>query len=160
MNRIVRRERITRRSVLLFLAPILLTPHTCNSEGPNSAPAATQSNKSSAQKPQVFELRIYHAAPGKMDALNKRFRDHTLRLFNKYGIKSIGYWIAEGEKGGQSLYYIIAYPDRESREKMLVNGIAVDPEFRKVVEESEMDGELTTKIESLILNPTDYSPLK
>jgi hypothetical protein len=93
-----------------------------------------------------------------MDALNKRFRDHTLRLFEKHGIKSIGYWIAEGDD--DRLYYMVAYPDRESREKMLVNGIAVDPEFRKVVEESEVDGKLTVKTESLILNPTDYSPLK
>lgn len=121
-------------------------------------------NKSSdavkATSPQIFELRIYTAAPGKMELLHKRFRDHTLRLFEKHGIKSIGYWTDAENPKAERLYYLIAYPDRESREKMLVKGIAVDPEFRKIVAESEKDGKLTNGIESVILSPTDYSPLQ
>jgi hypothetical protein len=109
---------------------------------------------------QFFELRIYTAAPGKMDALNKRFREHTLRLFEKHGIKSIGYWTAVDEQHQGKLYYVIAYPDRASREKMLMNGIAKDPEFQKVVAESEVDGKLTEGIESVLMLATDYSPIK
>ncbi len=107
-----------------------------------------------------YELRIYTAAPGKMDALNKRFREHTLRLFEKHGIKSIAYWSAVDEKHQGKLYYVIAYPDQASREQMLVKGIAKDPEFAKAVAESEKDGKLTTEIESVLMTPTDYSPLK
>jgi NIPSNAP len=109
---------------------------------------------------QFFELRVYTAAPGKMDALNRRFREHSLKFFEKHGIKSVGYWTAVDEQHRGRLYYVIAYPDRESRERMLVNGIAKDPEFLKVVAESEKDGKLTDGIESVLMTPTDYSPLK
>jgi len=93
-----------------------------------------------------------------MDTLHERFREHTLRLFAKHGIKSVGYWTAVDDKHQDRLYYIVAYPDKESRAKMLVNGIAKDPEFLKVVAESEKDGKLTIQIESVLLTPTDYSP--
>ena len=61
----------------------------------------------------VFEMRTYHASPGKLDALHKRFRDHTLRLFEKHGITSIAYWTPiEGQKGhGEVLVFVLAYPD-------------------------------------------------
>src|SRR5690242_9406714 len=75
---------------------------------------------------QLFELRIYTAAPGKMDALNKRFRDLTLGMFEKHGIKSVGYWTGVDEAQRGKLYYLVAYPDRDAREKRLVNGIAKD----------------------------------
>ncbi|HEX8911760.1 MAG TPA: NIPSNAP family protein [Humisphaera sp.] len=108
----------------------------------------------------LYELRIYTAAPGKLEALNRRFRDHTLRLFERHGITNVGYWV--GTEPGQTdkLYYVIAYPDPAARERMLVNGIAKDPEFLKAVAESERDGKLTSKVESVLLDPTDYSPLK
>jgi hypothetical protein len=109
--------------------------------------------------PQLYELRIYTAAPGKMDALHGRFRDHTLRLFEKHGIKSVGYWTGV-DQGREKLYYVVAYPDREARERRLVNGIATDPEFLKAVAESEKGGKLTTGSESLLLAPTDYSPIR
>jgi hypothetical protein len=110
--------------------------------------------------PQFFELRIYTAAPGKMDALNKRFRDHTLRLFEKHGIKSVGYWTGVDDGQREKLYYLVAYPDREAREQRLVNGIAKDPEFLKAVAESEQGGKLTSSVESVLLAPTDYSPMR
>ncbi len=108
--------------------------------------------------PRVFELRIYKAAPGKMESLHQRFRQHTLKLFKKHGIESVGYWTSEAEP--DRLYYLVAYPDRASRERRLTNGVAKDPEFHKVVADSEKDGKLTAEIESVILNPTDYSALK
>jgi hypothetical protein len=122
------------------------------------ASSEIQTEAIAEQPAQLFELRIYTAAPGKMESLHQRFRDHTLRIFEKHGIKSIGYWTSESEP--DRLYYVVAYPDRESREQRLVNGIAKDPEFLKVVAESEKDGKLTTSIESVILTPTEYSPMK
>ena len=126
----------------------------------NAQPAIDQATPAGAEVSPVFELRIYTAAPGKMDALDKRFRDHTLRLFEKHGIKSVGYWTAVDEEHQGRFYYIIAYPDHASREAMLLKGIAKDPEFLQAVAESEKDGELTTATESVILIPKDYSPLK
>lgn len=110
--------------------------------------------------PQLYELRVYTAAPGKLDALHARFRDHTLRLLEKHGIRNVGYWT--GVDGGQrdTLYYLVAYPDREARERGLVNGIAKDPEFLKAVAESEKGGKLTAGAESVLLAPTDYSPMR
>ena len=109
---------------------------------------------------QLYELRIYTAAPGKMDALNTRFRDHTLRLFAKHGIKSVGYWTGIDDGQRDKLYYLVAYPDREARERRLMGGIARDPEFLKAVAESERGGKLTSGTESVLLAPTDYSPMR
>ena len=109
---------------------------------------------------QFYELRIYTAAPGKMDALHARFRDHTLRLFQKHGIRNVGYWTGVDEGQREKLYYVVAYPDREARERRLVNGIAKDPEFLKAVAESEKGGKLTAGTESVLLAPADYSPMQ
>jgi len=110
--------------------------------------------------PQLYELRIYTAAPGKADALHARFRDHTLRLFEKHGIKSVGYWTGIDDARRDTLYYLVAYPDRAARDGRLVNGIAKDPEFLKAVAESEKNGKLTAGVESILLAPTDYSPVR
>src|SRR5260221_9724428 len=88
---------------------------------------------------ELFELRIYTAAPGKMEALHKRFREHTLKFFEKHGIRNVAYWTAIDEKHRERLYYIVAYPDQESREKRLVNGLAKDPEVLKLDPQSEKD---------------------
>ncbi len=134
-------------------------PQHSSAEDPPQVASKTADAKAD-QTPQLFELRIYTAAPGKMEALHKRFRDHTLRLFEKHGIKSIGYWTAADEQKQERLYYIVAYPDRASRQKMLIKGIAADPEFHQAVAESDKDGKLTTEIESVLLTPTEYSALK
>ena len=110
--------------------------------------------------PQLYELRIYTAAPGKTDALHTRFRDHTLRLFEKHGIRNVGSWTGADEAQREKLYYVVAYPDREARERSLVNGIAKDPEFLKAVAESEKGGKLTANTESILLVPTKYSPMR
>ena len=64
----------------------------------------------------LYELRIYTAAPGKLDALHARFRDDTLRLFEKHGIRNVGYWTGADEGRRERLYYLVAYPDRQARE--------------------------------------------
>jgi hypothetical protein len=123
-------------------------------------PGSTSAVAAETAAPQLYELRIYTTAPGKMDALHTRFRDHTLRLFEKHGIKSVGYWTGVDEGQREKLYYVVAYPNREAREQRLVNGIAKDPEFLKAVAESEKGGKLTSGIESVLLTPTSYSPMR
>lgn len=111
-------------------------------------------------KERFFEMRTYIAAPGKLDALNARFRNHTNKLFTKHGMELVGYWTpTDGPAAQNTLVYILAYPDRDTREKSW-KAFLDDPEWKKVKAESEKDGALVEKIESVFLRPTDYSPIK
>lgn len=106
--------------------------------------------------PRVFEMRTYYAAPGKLDALNARFRDHTVKLFEKHGITNIGYFVPVDNKDN-ALIYFLAYPSKEAREKSW-KAFAADPAWQKARAESEKDGKLLTKVEAKFLKATDYSP--
>jgi hypothetical protein len=108
----------------------------------------------------VFEIRTYTAKEGKLDALSARFRDHTIKLFEKHGIESIGYWIpADEPRSKNTLIYIVAHPSREVA-KQHWDEFQADPEWQKVKAESEANSKLVTKIESVFVDPTDYSPLR
>jgi hypothetical protein len=109
----------------------------------------------------VFELRTYTAAPGKIDALNARFRDHTNKLFEKHGMTIIGFWMPiKQTEGEEKLIYILAYPSKEAADKSW-KAFREDPEWQKVVKETEKNGRLLAKPpESVYMTPTDYSPIK
>lgn len=108
----------------------------------------------------TFELRTYTPAPGKLDDLLSRFRDHTLKLFTKHGMTHIGYWVTQEKDGGQpKLVYILAHPS-EAEGKKHFDEFRKDPVWVKAKEESEKNGPLTTKVESIYMTPTDYSPIR
>lgn len=126
------------------------------------AARADEPGKSEEKKVEnrVFEMRIYTAHPGKLEALHKRFRDHTNRLFVKHGMQLVGYWTpTDGPEAENTLVYILAYPDRASAEKSW-KAFRDDPEWKKAYEESHKDGPIVMKVESKFLTPTDYSPIK
>ena len=106
----------------------------------------------------VYELRIYHAAPGKLAELLARFRDHTVKLFDRHGLKSVAYWtpIEEPQKSS-TLIYILQHP---SREEAAANwkSFQDDPEWKSVKEKSEQNGKLTEQIDSTFLVLTNFSP--
>lgn len=104
----------------------------------------------------VFEMRTYFAAPGKLDALHARFRDHTTRLFEKHGMTNIGYW-EPIENPDNKLIFVLAYPSREARE-MSWKAFGNDPDWQKAKADSEKDGELVTRIEQRFMTATDFSP--
>ncbi|MGE0887054.1 MAG: NIPSNAP family protein [Blastocatellales bacterium] len=108
-----------------------------------------------------YELRTYIAAPGKLEELHKRFRDHTIKLFKKHGMEVVGFWgPTDKEKGSENtLVYVMAYPSREARDKAW-RAFVADPEWQKARTESEKNGKLTEKVDSVILSATDYSPVK
>ena len=106
----------------------------------------------------IYEYRVYTAAPGKMDALHRRFADHTLRIFEGHGIKVIGFWVPEGNED-DVLNYLLAF-DSVDRMKELWAEFGADPEWKAVREESERDGGLVDKVESTVFYPTAYSPMK
>src|SRR5437773_950791 len=108
----------------------------------------------------VFELRTYHSAPGKMEALHARFRDHTRKLFKKHNMTIIGFWSpTDAEQAKRRLVYLLAFPSQEAAAKSWKD-FQADPEWKAVKEASEKDGKLVDKIESVYLKPTDYSALK
>jgi hypothetical protein len=114
-----------------------------------------------AKDARLYEMRTYYAAPGKLEALHARFRDHTNRLFQKHGMTLVGYWVpADKEKGSDNtLVYILAFPSREARQKAF-QAFGADPEWTRARAASEVNGRLVEKVESVLLNPTDYSPIK
>ena len=106
----------------------------------------------------IHELRIYTAHPGKMPALQARFRDHTVGIFERCGIKNVAYWT--NSIGGRSdeLWYVLAFDDMAQRDQAWAAFMS-DPEWREVRAASEEAGPLVHHIENRILAPTDYSPL-
>lgn len=122
---------------------------------PPATPAST--NESPAR---VFEMRTYVAHPGKLEALHKRFREHTNRLFEKHGMEPIGYWTpTDGEAAKNTLIYILAYPSREAREASW-KAFLDDPDWKKAYAESHADGPLVDKVISVFMAPTDYSAIR
>jgi NIPSNAP len=108
----------------------------------------------------LFELRIYTTHPGKLDALNNRFRDHTNRLFVKHGMELVGFWNpTEGPEAENTLVYILAYPNRAARDASW-DAFRKDPEWVKAKDDSEKAGPIVVKVDSKFLAPTSYSPMK
>lgn len=92
-----------------------------------------------------------------MEALENRFRLHTMRLFARHGIISVGYW-KPYSNDDLRLIYILAYPDLDSRERSWAQ-FRADPEWQAASAASEQDGPLVARRDSVYLNATDYSPL-
>jgi len=103
-----------------------------------------------------YELRTYYAAPGKLDALNARFRNHTMQIFEKHGMKNIGYWTPI-DNPDNKLIYVLEHASREAADKAWKE-FGADPEWQKVAKESEANGRLVTKVERRFMMATDYSP--
>jgi hypothetical protein len=113
-----------------------------------------------AQSQRVFELRTYTAPEGKLGALEARFRDHTRRIFDRHGMTSIGYWVPQDAPASQNtLIYILAHPSREAAKKNWAD-FGADPEWQKVSAESQKDGRIVTKVDSVFMDALDFSGIK
>jgi NIPSNAP len=110
---------------------------------------------------EVYELRVYTTAEGKLDDLLQRFREHTMTIFERHGIKNVGYWTPTDETApypkGKTLIYMLRHP---SREAAAVNwkAFADDPEWQQVRAKSEEKGKIVEKVESTFMAMTDFSP--
>jgi hypothetical protein len=109
-----------------------------------------------ARDARCYEMRTYTAAPGKLDEMNARFRNHTCRLFEKHGMANIGYWMPLDNPEGK-LIYLLAYPSREARDQSW-KAFMADPDWQAVFRASEANGKLVAEVESVFLSATDYSP--
>jgi len=121
--------------------------------------AASEGNPKAAQdSTAVYELRVYHAALGKMPALLTRFRDHTIKFFEQHGIESVAYWspLEEPEKS-TTLIYILRHPSREAADANW-KAFRDDPDWQSVRDKSEASGKLVERVDSTFMALTDFSP--
>jgi hypothetical protein len=119
---------------------------------------ASQQSGSPAQSTTVYELRVYHAAPGKLADLHTRFREHTIKIFDRHGMKSVAYWAPMDEPDkSNTLIYILQHPSRDAAAANW-KSFQDDPEWKAVKEKSEANGKLVDKVDSTFMTLTDFSP--
>ena len=108
----------------------------------------------------IYELRTYIATDGKLDNLLARFRNHTIKLFEKHGMQNVGYWVAADEPASKNtLIYVISHKNREAA-KASWDAFRKDPDWVKAKGESEANGAIVDKVTSVFMNPADFSKLK
>jgi hypothetical protein len=108
----------------------------------------------------VYELRTYTAPDGKLEELHARFKNHTMRIFQKHGISNVAYFRPEDSPLKENtLIYLIAHPSREAAKQNWA-AFQKDPEWQKVAQESQVNGKIVAKVDSVFLDATDYSPMK
>jgi hypothetical protein len=113
-----------------------------------------------APSPRVFEIRTYYTFPGRLEALHKRFREHTMKMFEKHGMTNVAYWTPQDSPGkDNTLIYVISHPSREAAKKNWAE-FSADPEWQKIAADSQKDGKIVEKVDSVFVDATDYSPLK
>ncbi len=111
-------------------------------------------------EPRTFELRTYTTAPGRLPALHRRFREHTLGIFTRHGMTNVGYWTPrDSARASNTLVYILAHPSREAARQSWA-AFGRDPEWQRVRAASEADGKIVERVESEFFDPTDYSPVR
>ncbi|MBI4338418.1 MAG: NIPSNAP family protein [Chloroflexi bacterium] len=106
----------------------------------------------------IYELRMYHAVPGKLPALNDRFANITLGYFRKYGLKVVGFWTDDVGTSNR-LTYMLAFDDAAQRERAWA-AFRADPERARAFAETEKDGPLVAHITNTLMRPTSYSPMQ
>ena len=107
----------------------------------------------------IYELRIYSCLPGRLPALLKRFEDHTLKIWEGYGIRQVGFWTVLIGEGNHDLHYLLAWESMAEREKVWTAFLA-DPAWIKARDDSEKDGLIIANIKSSFLKPTAFSAVK
>ncbi len=134
---------------------------SASNDAKSPQPEAGTGTQPPAADHRVFELRTYHTNEGKLDDLHKRFREHTCDLLKKHGAELIGFWTPTDDKDGKgnTLVYMLAFPSREAAKKTWEE-FGKDPEWQRVFKESHKNGALVKKVDSVFLEPTDYSNIK
>ncbi len=143
---------VKRRTLLQALPAAALIPASLWAASQQDNPSSTQASAG------VYELRVYHAAPGKLGELLARFREHTVKLFDRHGMKSVAYWAPVDEpERSNTLIYILHHPSREAATANW-KSFQDDPEWKSVHDKSEANGKLVEKVDSTFMILTDFSP--
>jgi NIPSNAP len=106
----------------------------------------------------IYEYRVYEASPGRMGDLQSRFREHTLGIFARHGIRPVGFFVPDIGDSSDRLIYILAFESLAHREQCW-GSFRADTEWQQVRRESEGDGPLVARVHASILTPTDFSAL-
>ncbi len=113
-----------------------------------------------ANSHRVYELRTYTSLDGRHDALMSRFRDHTIQLFEKHGMANVGYWVPQDDPMKKNtLIYVLSHASRDAAKKSW-DAFRADPVWVKARDASEKDGKIVAKVESVFMDPADFSALK
>jgi hypothetical protein len=146
---------------VMFVAILCAAVLPCRAGAQTASVPPPAPSSSIVKDSRTFELRTYYAAPGKLEDLHARFRNHTVRLFKKHGMTIIGFWAptAPAAAAADTLVYVLAYPSDQAR-KVAWEGFSADPEWVAVRDASERNGKIVAKIESVMMKATDYSELK
>ena len=107
----------------------------------------------------IYELRTYHAMPGKMEALHLRFSDLVVGLLAKHGIDALGFWTDYVGPSNHTVTWLVRFTDVQQRERRW-NAMTSDPEWLEGLAKSEEDGPLLSHWENRLLSPTAYSNLR
>jgi hypothetical protein len=140
---------MNRECLLVLLAAVAVVSANVAGRGQADVPS----------KQKTYELRTYYVVPGRMPAMLRRFKDHTTGLLEKHGMVNVGYWTPQGKEGETKLIYLLAHESKETANKSW-QGFRTDPVWTKARDESEKDGKIVEKVESVYLTPTDFSRLK
>ncbi|MEJ1238076.1 NIPSNAP family protein [Chryseolinea sp. T2] len=116
--------------------------------------------KPGSGKNRVFELRTYTCLPGRLPNLITRFKDHTVKLFEKHGMENIVYFTTVEKDGSQpKLVYLLAHKSKDDAKKSW-DAFRSDPVWVEARDASEKDGKIVEKVESVYLTPTGFSKIK
>jgi hypothetical protein len=107
----------------------------------------------------MYELRVYQCMPGRLPDLNKRFETITLKLWEKRGIRAVGFWTTLVGASNHELHYMLEWQDMAERERVF-GAFMSDPEWHKARAETEKNGPLVANITNTFLAPTVYSKMK
>jgi NIPSNAP len=139
---------------------LLICAGVCGLTGVGAFSAGYSAGADEKAKPRVYELRTYTTLPGRLPALHARFKDHTIGLFEKHGMKNGMYWVPTDEKKkDNTLIYIVSHESREAADKSWADFLK-DPEWAKARDASEKDGKIVMKAEREYMTLVDYSPQK
>jgi hypothetical protein len=137
-----------RRTAIKSISAVAIAPLIANS----SDLRAEESTET------VYELRVYHAAAGKLQELLARFRNHTIELFGRHEMKLVAFWTLTDEPDkANMLVYILRHPSREAA-RANWKSFQDDPEWKAVKAKSEEKGSLVDKVDSTYMQLTDFSP--
>jgi hypothetical protein len=107
----------------------------------------------------IYEMRIYHCVSGRLPDLNKRFETATLKIWERHGIRPVGFWTVLVGSSNQDLVYLLEWKDMAERERIW-NGFLADPEWLQKRAETEKNGPIVASVDNSFLAPTAYSKLK
>ena len=143
---------------LMLLGLCVALPSTTAGQVFGDEPKVEKKAEKPAADQTIYELRIYTTLEGRLPALNARFKNHTIPLFEKHGMKNVAYWIpTDPAKSQNTLIYILEHKSMDAAKKSWTD-FRNDPEWKKAQQESERDGKIVAKVEYWYMTPAEYSP--